>query len=226
MLAVAFGPRGEFVLTGSADRMARIFDRESGALQQTLATHHGPVHGVAVSPDGRRVVTAGDEGGLMVWEADSGHKVIAFGHVGEQPVAKPQPLRAVSFLDEGTFVSASDDHTLKTWTFEGSWSLWKTLGPHADRVLALDFNPDGTLLAAGAGEPTRSGEVTVWETGKGLLVHRLDHLHSDAVFGLRFSPDGQRLATASADRFLKVVDVTDGKELRSFEGHNHHVLVR
>ena len=83
------------------------------------------------------------------------------------------------------------------------------------RVLALDFSPDGGLLAAGGGEPSRSGEVKVWEVGKGLLGRSLPALHSDTVFALRFSPDGTKLATASADKFLKVTNVADGKLVRS-----------
>jgi WD40 repeat protein len=80
------------------------------------------------------------------------------------------------------------------------------------------------LLAAGGGEPSRSGEVKLWELGKGMLVRSLDTLHSDTVFGVRFSPDGSRLASGAADKFVKVTRVTDGKELKSFEGHTHHVL--
>ena len=91
-------------------------------------------------------------------------------------------------------------------------------------MLALDFSPDGKLLAAGGGEPSRSGELKIWEVGKGLLVRSLDSLHSDTVFALRFSPDGTKLASAAADKFLKVTNVADGKELRSFEGHTHHVM--
>lgn len=161
----------------------------------------------------------------MVWEAATGRPVLAFGHgpsSGSSDV--PKPLRALAFTSGQTFASASEDGTVKTWRVEGDWSSWRTLEPIADRALALDFDPFGSLLAVGAGEPSRSGEVTVWETGKGLLIHRLDRLHSDSVCGVAFSPDGSRLATASADRFLKVVDVSNGAELRSFEGHNHHVL--
>ncbi len=223
VLSLAIHPNGETLLSGSADKTARLWNLADGALIRTLPAHPSPVASVAFSPGGQRIVTAGADGGLMVRETGSGRAVLAFGHTGakNQPLA---PVRAVAFLDDGTFVSASEDKTLKSWTFQGSWSAWKTLGPHVDRVLALDFNPDGTLLAAGGGEPSRSGEVKIWETGKGLLVRTLDGLHSDTVFGVRFSPDGSTLATCAADKFLKVINVADGKELRSFEGHTHHVL--
>ena len=92
-------------------------------------------------------------------------------------------------------------------------------------MLALDFSPDGKLLAAGGGEPSRSGEIKIWDVGRGQARAILpETLHSDTVFGLAFSPDGKSLASVAADKFLKVTNVADGKELKSFEGHTGHVL--
>ncbi len=35
--------------------------------------------------------------------------------------------------------------------------------PLKDRVLALQFSPDGRVLASGGGEPSRGGEVLFWD---------------------------------------------------------------
>jgi len=223
VLALAFSPKGDQLLAGCSDKTARLYDVVGGKLVQSLAGHLGPVNAVAFSPDGEKLATAGAEGGLKVWETAGGQGVIAFGHTAPKDAAI-QPIQAVAWSAAGTLLTASADKTLKSWTFEGTWSERKSLGPHVFRVLSLDFNPDGTLLAAGGGEPSRSGEVKLWEVGKGMLVRSLDTLHSDTVFGVRFSPDGSKLASAAADKFLKVTRVADGKELKSFEGHTHHVL--
>lgn len=223
LLCLAISPKGDRVLAGSADKSARLFDLPGMKVHSTLGGHGGPVHAVAFSPDGSRMATAGAEGGVKVWDAETARGVIAFGHTA--PNNTPiQPILAVTFNGPGSLVTASADKTLKTWEFSGQWSEMKPLGPHADRVLALDFNPDGSLLAAGGGEPSRSGEIKVWEVGKGLPVRTLDNLHSDTVFGLRYSPDGSKLASVGADKFLKVSRGENGKELRSFEGHTSHVL--
>jgi WD40 repeat protein len=223
VLALAVDPKGDRVLTGSADRSARLFALSTGERKATLEGHPGPIESVAFSLDGRHLATAGEGGGIKVWDAATGQGVIAFGHTADGG-APAKTVRRLVFTGAGALVSASDGKTLAGWTFEGAWRERKTLGPHTFRVLALDFNPDGTLLAAGGGEPSRSGEIQVWEVGKGMHVRTLDGVHSDTVLGLRFSPDGARLASAGADKFLKVTRVADGKEIRAFEGHTHHVL--
>ncbi len=223
VLTVAVSPDGQTILTGSADKTARLIARLDGKVIRTLGSHNAPVRSVAFSPRGDRIVTGDAKGGLKVWETATGLGVIAFGHTAPGGAAI-QPLQKVVFRDAGSIVSASADGTLKTWSFDGVWTLHKTLGPHVSRVLALDFSPDGGLIAAGGGDASRSGEVKMWEVGKGLLGRSWPLLHSDTVFSVRFSPDGTKLASASADKFLKVTNIADGNLLRSYEGHTHHVL--
>jgi len=223
ILALAIAPDGGTVLTGSADTTARLLARSDGRVLRTLASHSGPVRSVAFSRRGDRLATADALGGVKIWDAATGSGVIAFGHTAPSGAAT-QPIQKVAFHAEGGLVSASADATLKTWSFTGTWTLHKTLGTHVFRILALDFSPDGTLLAAGGGEPSRTGELKIWQVGKGLLARSLPSLHSDTVFSVRFSPDGTKLASASADKFLKVTSIADGKLLRSFEGHTHHVM--
>jgi WD40 repeat protein len=91
-------------------------------------------------------------------------------------------------------------------------------------VLALSFSPDGKLLATGGGEPSRSGELKIFNVADGKLDRAIADAHSDTIFGVSFSPDGKELASCAADRFVKVFDSAKGTLLRSFEGHTHHVL--
>jgi WD40 repeat protein len=223
VLSVAASSDGKLILTGSADKTARLFARSDGKLLRKFAHQNGQVRCVAFSPNGDRIATGDERGGVKVWETTTGLGVIAFGHTAPGGTAI-QPLQKVAFSGPDSLLSTSTDGTLKTWRFAGSWKVHKTLGSHVFRVLALDFSPNGGLLAAGGGEPSRSGEVKIWEVGKGMLGRSFPALHSDTVFSLRFSPDGTKLATASADKFLKVSSVADGKLIHSYEGHTHHVL--
>jgi WD40 repeat protein len=46
--------------------------------------------------------------------------------------------------------------------------------------------------------------------------------HKEAVYGVAFSPDGKFLLTASGDPSVKVWQLPDGKEIKSFAGPNGH----
>lgn len=133
------------------------------------------------------------------------------------------------------------------WTADGNLCLWETTGPArvldetprwvlertiggiddspiSDRVMALDFRPDGLAIAVGSGPPSRSGQVQIYAVDDGALLRDWAAVHSDTVFGLRFSPDGAQLASSAADKTVRLWDVASGELVRSLEGHTHHVL--
>ena len=125
-------------------------------------------------------------------------------------------------------MSLSADNQLIAWNTNPEWTLERTVGgdsqQFADRVISLAFSHDGKLLATGGGEPSRTGEVKIWDVALGKLVRSIPDAHSDTVFGIEFSPDDTVLATCAADKFVKLHTVADGKWIKSFEGHTHHVL--
>jgi hypothetical protein len=53
-------------------------DAPGGALLRTLEGHSGQVHGVAVTPDGKRAVSASHDNTLKVWDLDSGLLIATF----------------------------------------------------------------------------------------------------------------------------------------------------
>lgn len=221
--SLALSPDGSKLAAGFDDGTASIYTTASGEEGPTLRGHTGPLHGIAFSPSGDRIASAGQDGAVKVWETTDGQGVIAFGHTPASP-GPLQPLHAVAFLGPERLVTASADKSARTWKFSGRWQLAQTLGPHVFRVLSLDFSPDGTKLAASGGEPSRSGELKVWDLATGTLDIDLPELHSDTIFAVRYSPDGSRIATGGADKFARVLNVADKKPLRAFEGHTHHVM--
>jgi len=114
--------------------------------------------------------------------------------------------------------------TSAAWTLERSFGTGDGKSPITDRVNSLVFSPDGKTLAIGSGEPSRSGDITLWDVATGTLAKDFAELHLDSVFALDFSPDGKLLASGGADKAVRITDLTTGKVVKVFEGHTHHVL--
>lgn len=193
------------------------------AITKTATEAEKPLRAVAFSPDGLTVATTGDDEIVHTWDAETGVAIDSF-------VGQASTLTALAYLPNGQLLSTGQNATCFAWKTDPEWRLTRTIGSaddaetFTDRVTALDFSPDGTWLATGGGEPSRSGELKVWNVADGTLVKAIPDAHSDTIFGLEFSPDGKQLATGAADRFAKIFDIESGKLVRSFEGHTHHVL--
>jgi WD40 repeat protein len=68
--AVAFGPGGRTLLTGSADRTVRLWDTASGRGLAAWEWALGPVRTVAYAPDGMTAAAGGDKPDVVVWDVE------------------------------------------------------------------------------------------------------------------------------------------------------------
>ena len=105
-------------------------------LVRILEGHSSFVHGVAVTPDGKRAVSASWDHTLKVWDLETGREMRTLeGHSGW--------VAGVAVTPDGKrAVSASVDGTLKLWDLETGRAL-RTLEGHSDSVRCVAVTPDG-----------------------------------------------------------------------------------
>jgi WD40 repeat protein len=212
--------------TNAAKQVETVFNQAKA----DLPTADGKsVKSVAYVADGKIIATAGEDGTIRLWNGSTGKPLEEItGHTSGVELIASGPNRLL--------VTASDDKQVIAWDSNPAWNLIATLGPPAEnvldlaksqfinRVLALAFSPDGKLLATGGGDPSRSGELMLWNVETKTMVRQLVDAHSDTVFSIDFSRDGKYIVSGAADKFVKQFEVDSGKHVRSFEGHTHHVL--
>ena len=191
--------------------------------EKAMTEGEKPWRAVAFSPDGTSFAVAGDDQKVHLFDGETGRAIeIVEGHASL--------LAAVAFLPDNALVTVGADKAVMIWDTQIQWKLVQRIGDglksdvFQDRVISMHFSSDGKQLVTGGGEPSRSGEIKIWNVADGKLLQTIKEPHSDTVFSVEFSRDGQFIASSAADRFVKVFQVSDGKFVRSFEGHTHHVL--
>jgi WD40 repeat protein len=231
--AVAVTPDGRRAVSASADLerakgvayTLRLWDMCSG---QTIITFQGQWQGnpysnayrvrqyysvssVAVTPDGRRAISASENYTLQAWDLEIGQMILTLeGHRG--------PVNDVAVTQDGCrAVSASDDRTLRVWDLEIGQMI-RTLQGHTERVNAVSVTPDTRRAVSASDDQT----LKVWGLKSGRHLRTLQG-HGSPVSAVAITSDSRRVVSASKDHTLRLWDLNSGRTICTLEGHKDGV---
>ncbi len=163
------------------------FVPESWLCRYTLAAHTNAVSAVAVSRDGKLLVSASWDQTIALYNLRTGKLLGRLsGHTA--------PVLAIALSSDGQLLaSGSADHTIKLWYLH-TGTLLKTLIGHSDTVQALVFSSDRQTLISGS----QDGTVKIWQPGSGKLIRTLVS-QQQPISAIALSPDGRQLAVGTAN---------------------------
>ncbi|GAC1446067.1 MAG: hypothetical protein NVSMB56_01630 [Pyrinomonadaceae bacterium] len=237
-----------FVPVIASTAFAETNDKPALVLQ---AGHTSSINSVAISADGKMILTASDDQTIKLWDAASGRVIRVFtGHTRTVN-------RALFSPDGKSIISLSEDGTVKIWDI--------ATGRVVRTLETKETVSDGSLAVSPAGKyiVASQSKTHIWDAVTGQLLRTLDRRLQALTFSpngkmlaadgfndkrtvdllnpqtgelirelpanpyrsyqpLAFSPDGTLLAIATGDSTVDLWDVMKGNVVRSF--HDEHYV--
>lgn len=249
--AIAADPRGEFVAAAGDDCTIRILRASNLSTVLTLRGHRDVIRTLAFDAQGDRLVSAGNDGQLMLWNRDESFRILqqmqgtpALSRVRFSPDGGE--LAAVGFGNEVAIIGRRDRQSP---IFECDCKDLRAVAYRDDnRVLAVAgrsgdlhlFDPiSGRRLSDHALHSGRihdlafhrqsntavcvaeDGTVTVFDTENRQLKQRIA-VTTGKLFAIAII-NSQLVAVAGSDNLIRIVNTDDGQVIRTLEGHSGSV---
>jgi len=179
--------------------------------RKTLRGHLAKIYAMHWASDSRNLVSASQDGKLIVWDSYSTNKVHAI------------PLRnswvmTCAYAPSGNFVASGGlDNICSIYILknrEGSVKLIRELPGHQGYLSCCRFLNDSTIV-------TSSGDMTcaTWDIETGQQINQFSG-HTGDVMALSINEDGTQFVSGSCDASAKLWDVREGQCLQTFTGHS------
>jgi WD40 repeat protein len=202
--AIAFSQNGQFLASGGTGVM-QLWDlstRQEIAqmnLMENQQISDPYINSIALSPDGKFVITGSSGGTVYVWDVTAG-KIIA-------TMTHNDTVSAVAISQDGKrALSGSQDRTTRMWDVATGNELARIR--HDDWVLSVAISLDGKYVVSSSIDRT----ARVWDLDLNKEVHRMQN--NTSIESVSFSTDGTRLIAVTGDgvvnvRYNQTADLTN-----------------
>jgi WD40 repeat protein len=204
---------GSICVLGGSGGTIHTFDAGKWQNHRERAGGAGFVYNLAVSPDGRSVVSVGPpgreqtSGNIHIWSVNPLKRIksLPWEHGAYSAAFSPDGLRLATADARGT---------IAIWDLQRDQVVRRLHGHGGANVVAVRFTQDGKSLLSGGYDKT----IRLWDLTSGQEL-RCFVGHRGGVKDISLSPDGKQFVSASIDQTMKTWDIETGAELSTYSRH-------
>jgi WD40 repeat protein len=202
--------RGQVVGFQQIDQLHSPPEMQNDNADQVLHGHVRPVACLALSADGRTLVSGDASGSVRIWDlATKQERHALSNHEG--------PVASVAFSAAGKdLFSASRDGEIRRSSAEDG-SLIATYKEPGGSLTVFASPLAGDMLASAGGR-----EITLWDAGKGTVRRSIDAL-TPTLDAMAFSPNAEMLVSAGSDAIVRLWNAKRGAIIHELHGHEQPV---
>ncbi|EDR10859.1 uncharacterized protein LACBIDRAFT_384388 [Laccaria bicolor S238N-H82] len=209
---VTWTPEGRRILTGSTSGEFTLWNGLTFNFETILQAHDTAICTMAFTHSGAYLASA-DKSGIIKYFEPNMNNLTAW-----QGSSSREAIRGLSFSpDDRRFATASDDSSVRIWSFAES-RVESVLTGHGWDVKCVEWHPTKGLLVSGS----KDNQIKFWDPRTGTVLSTL-HQHKNTIQALSWSPNGNLVASASRDQTVRIFDIRAMKEFRILKGHKKEV---
>nr|XP_034994797.1 sperm-associated antigen 16 protein isoform X2 [Zootoca vivipara] len=206
---LALHPRKDIVVTGSDDRLWKMWAFPNGNIIMKGEGHTDWLSGCCFHPSGTKLVTSSGDATVRIWDFAKGGCILTLeGH--------SYAAWDCSWHSCGDFVaSASMDKTSKIWDLNSERCRYTFRG-HKDSVNSIEFLPFSNIILTSSADKT----LSLWDARTGLCAQTFcGHMHScnHATFNMK----GDTIVSCDSYGVLKLWDIRKGIPMVSIDAGPH-----
>jgi WD40 repeat protein len=214
---VSFASDSKLVALVLGNKTVVLANASTGEEVRRWEVPAGQMIAVALSPDGKTVVTADLATGIQAWDPATGKEERRYG-------TKRPWVWHVAFSPDGKTLASAEGNVLRLWDTATAQELERGSNPlPAIACLVGPTSPrNGRILVTGH----EDGTIRVWDRGTGKEIRQWVGMAPWPIGGLRLAlaPDGKTLASAGHEATIRLWDLTTGKEQGHFEVNQAGIL--
>ncbi|XP_063698417.1 protein qui-1 isoform X2 [Culicoides brevitarsis] len=201
---INFSPNSEFIVSGSEDKSAAVWNVQMGVMQLLFKGHFTGVVCAVTMMDSRRIVSCDREGISHVWMADTGTILQTVQSLSKH-LAVTNNMKYV--------VCSNGDNQAKIWSLTREDE--KYIVSHSDEITCFVITADSLYVITGS----KDMSLKVWQATGGKLTQVLVG-HTDAVTCVAVSiTQKSQVLSGSKDYNLILWDLHTGEEIHTLAGH-------
>ncbi|PVU92150.1 hypothetical protein BB561_003994 [Smittium simulii] len=202
-----------FIFKRVAEQIEPIYN-SSLKVRRVLKGHLAKIYAMHWAETGYNIVSASQDGKLIIWDAISTNKLYAI------------PLRSswvmtCAYSPSGQLVACGGlDNICSIYNLNSTTSPTKVareLSGHVGYLSSCRFISDRQIL-------TSSGDMTciLWDTQTGTKITEFDD-HTGDIMSISLSPGNNIFVSGACDATAKIWDIRTGKCVQTFAGHESDI---